>query len=188
MKSRQIQKSKDKKNIKNKFILVPLALLLSLSSFLAGTKYEKQIKDAIDNQPVINQNQVIEFPKEAKVKRVIDGDTIEMDKGQIVRLVGVNAPDSGQPFEEESTEFAKKLVEGKKVKLVYDEYKSDRFGRILAYVITDNKNLSLELVRKGLAKVTIYEKRKPLIYQQQLLDAEKEAKNKKLGIWSSSNK
>lgn len=184
MKNKPIQKSKDKKSIKNRFILVPLALLLSLSSFLAGTKYEGQIKDAIDNQSVINSNQVIEFPKEAKVKRVIDGDTIELDKAQIVRLVGVNAPDNGQPFDDVATDYVKKLIEGKKVKLEYDEYKSDRFGRILAYIVIDDKNLSIELVRKGLAKVTIYEKRKALIYQQQLLDAEKEANTKKLGIWS----
>jgi endonuclease YncB( thermonuclease family) len=182
MKSKPIPKSKENKK---KFILVPLALLLSLSSFLAGTKYQTQIKDVIDNQPVFKQDQILEFPIEAKIKRAIDGDTIELDKGQIVRLVGINAPDSGQPYEEDSTEFVQKQVEGKKVKLEYDEYKSDRFGRILAYIIYDNtKNLNIELVRKGLAKVTIYEKRKPLIYQQQLLDAEKEANNKKLGIWS----
>lgn len=103
-----------------------------------------------------------------------------------MRLVGINAPNNGEPFEEESTEFAKKLIEEKKVKLEYDEYKSDRFGRILAYIEINNKNLSIELARKGLAKVTIYEKRKPLVYQQRLLDAEKEAKNKKIGLWTNS--
>ncbi len=174
----------NKKSNKNKLVLIPLALLLSISSFLAGTKYEKQIKDVVRNQPTIENQQILDFPKEAKVKRVIDGDTLELEKGQIVRLVGVNAPNNGDPFEEEATDYTKKLIEGKKVKLEYDAYKSDRFGRILAYIILDNKNLSIELVRKGLAKVVIYEKRKPLIYQQQLLDAEKEAKNKKLGIWS----
>lgn len=127
---------------------------------------------------------MLDFPKETTVRRVIDGDTIELSSGTIVRYVGINAPDNGQSFEEEATDFNKKLVEGKKVKLEYDEYKSDRFGRILAYVIIDNKNLSIELIRIGLAKVVIYEKRKLLIYQQQLLDAEKEAKTKKLGIWS----
>ncbi len=177
-------KTQNKKPNKNKRVLIPLALLLTISSFLAGTKYEKQIKETIENQPVISNNQVLEFPNEAKVKRVIDGDTLELEKGQIVRLVGVNAPNNEEPFEEEATDFSKKLIEGKKVKVEYDAYKSDRFSRILAYVIIDNKNLSIELVKKGLAKVVIYEKRKPLIYQQQLLDAEKEAKNKKLGIWS----
>lgn len=176
-------KIQNKKSNKNKLVLVPLALLLALSSFVAGTKYEKQIKDVIQNQPTVNNQQVVDFPKEAKVKRVIDGDTIELESGAIVRYVGINAPDNGQPFEEESTDFNKKLIEGKKVKLEYDAYRSDRFGRILAYIIIDNKNLSIELVKKGLAKVVIYKKRKPLIYQQKLLDAEIEAKSKKLGIW-----
>ncbi|MBI2611745.1 thermonuclease family protein [Candidatus Gottesmanbacteria bacterium] len=180
--------AQNKKSGKNKYVLVPLALLLSLSSFFAGTKYESEIKDAIENQPVINQQQIIEFPTEAKIKRVIDGDTLELQNGQIVRLVGVNTPDHGQPYDEESTEFTKKLVEEKKVNIEYDEYKSDRFGRILAYVVINNKNLSIELAKRGLAKVTIYEKRKPLIYQEQLLNAEKEAKLKKLGIWKAGDK
>ena len=177
-------KTKPNYKNKNKLVLIHLALLLSISSFLAGTKYEKQIKNTIENQPVIQNNQILDFPKEAKVKRAIDGDTIELDKGQIVRPIGVNAQDNDQLFDDDSTDYVKKLIEGKKVKLEYDAYKSDRFGRILAYVIIDNKNLSIELVRKGLAKVTLYEKRKALIYQQQLLDAENEAKTKKLGIWS----
>ena len=181
-------KSKPKKgnlkSNKNKVVLIPLALLLSISSFLAGTKYEKQIRDTIQNQPTINREQVLDFPKEAKVKRVIDGDTIELENGTIVRYVGINASDEESPFEEQATEENKRLVEGKKVKIEYDAYKSDRFGRILAYIIVSNKNLSIELVERGLAKITLYEKRKPLIYQDQLLKAQEEAKKKKLGIWS----
>ena len=181
-------KSKPKKgnlkSNKNKVVLIPLALLLSISSFLAGTKYEKQIRDTIQNQPTINREQVLDFPKEAKVKRVIDGDTIELENGTIVRYVGINAADEESSFEEQATEENKRLVEGKKVKIEYDAYKSDRFGRILAYIIVSNKNLSIELVERGLAKITLYEKRKPLIYQDQLLKAQEEAKKKKLGIWS----
>src|SRR3990167_11348190 len=165
-------KAQNSKSNKNKFVLIPLALLLSLSSFFAGTKYESQIKDVLENQPTIQNNQILEFPKEAKVKRVIDGDTIEFNNGQIVRLVGVNAPNNNEEFENEATEYTKKLIEGKKVKLEYDSYKSDRFGRILAYVLIDNKNLAMELVKRGLARVSIYEKRKPLIYQQELLNAQ----------------
>jgi hypothetical protein len=40
------------KSNKNKYVLIPLVVLLSLSSFFAGTKYEGQIKDAIENQPL----------------------------------------------------------------------------------------------------------------------------------------
>lgn len=48
----------------------------------------------------------------------------------------------------------------------------------------DGKNLNLELVRNGLAKVVLYQKRAKLIYQDELLAAEKEAKEKRLGVWS----
>jgi endonuclease YncB( thermonuclease family) len=43
--------------------------------------------------------------------------------------------------------------------------------------------LLVELVRKGMAELVIYQKRKPFIYQTQLLEAQEEAKKNKLGIW-----
>jgi len=82
----------------NKLVLVPAALLISLLSFLGGTKYEQQVKDALE-QPNISTTTVQNLPTKETVKRVIDGDTIELQNGQIVRFVGVNAPDSWQPYE-----------------------------------------------------------------------------------------
>lgn len=67
----------------------------------------------------------------------------------------------------------------------YDTYTSDRFGRVLAYPIVDGKNVVVELARKGLVKVTIYEDRRKLKYQDELLKAQAEAKKNKRGIWSS---
>lgn len=181
-------KTKDRKqnqnSTKNKLVLVPLALLISIASFLAGTQYERQIKDIIKNQPSTRNQTVTEFPQQATAKRVIDGDTIELTNGTIVRYVGITAPETGDPFEEQATEENKRLVEGKKIRLEYDNYKGDKFGRILAYVFRDGKNISVELARKGLARVVIYEKRKPLIYQTELLKAQDEAQKKKIGIWS----
>lgn len=43
--------------------------------------------------------------------------------------------------------------------------------------------LNKALVDEGLAKVVIYEKRKKLKYQEELIRAEEEAKEKNLGIW-----
>lgn len=103
-----------------------------------------------------------------------------------MRYVGITAPETGEPFEKEAEEENKKLVMGKKATLEYDSenYRSDKFGRILAYVIVEKKNVSVELARKGLAKVVIYEKRKPWKYQVELLKAQNEAKKYKRGIWS----
>ena len=75
-------------------------------------------------------------------------------------------------------------MEGKSVSLEYDNYKGDKFGRILAYLIIDGKNVSVELARKGLAQVVIYQHKKPFIYADQLLKAQDEAKKNKRGIWS----
>ena len=175
-------KAKQKFNT-NKLVLVPAALLVALLSFFGGTKYEKQVKDILE-QPNVSTTTVRNLPTTEKVKRVIDGDTIELANGQIVRYVGVNAPNNGEPLEEEATEANVKLVSGKTVTFDYDTYTSDRFGRVLAYVIIDGKNVAVELARQGLAKVTIYEDRRKLKYQDELLKAQVEAKKKKHGIWS----
>lgn len=174
-------KQKQKFNT-NKLVLVPATLLVALLSFLGGTRYEKQINDILE-QPNISTTTIQNLPTKETVKRVVDGDTIELANGQIVRYVGVNAPNNDEPFEEEATEANAKLVQNKSVTLEYDTYTSDRFGRVLAYPIIDGKNVVVELARKGLVKVTIYENRRKLKYQDELLKAQEEAKLKKRGIW-----
>jgi len=181
---------KQKQNLKfntNKLVLVPAAFLVSLLSFLGGTHYEKQVKDIL-TQPNISTTAVQNLPTKEIVKRVIDGDTIEITNGQIVRFVGVNAPNNGEPFEEEATQANQKLIQGKTITLEYDTYTSDRFGRVLAYPMVDGKNVAVELAKMGLVKVTIYEDRRKLKYQDELLKAQEEAKKKKLGIWSETKK
>jgi len=167
----------------NKLVLVPAALLVALLSFLGGTQYKKQVKDILE-QPNISTTTVQNLPTKEKVKRVIDGDTIELANGQIVRYVGINAPNNGEPFEEEATEANQKLVQGKTLTFEYDTYTSDRFGRILAYPMVNEKNVVVELTHKGLVKVTIYQDRRKLKYQGELLKAQDEAKQKKRGIWN----
>ncbi len=176
-------KSKPKQKFNtNKLVLVPATLLVALLSFLGGTQYEKQVKDILE-QPNVSTTTVQNLPTKEKVKRVVDGDTIELANDQIVRYVGVNAPNNGEPFEEEATEANAKLVSGKIVTLEYDTYTSDRFGRVLAYPIVDRKNVVVELARRGMVKVTIYDDRRKLRYQDGLLKAQDEAKKAKRGIW-----
>ncbi len=116
----------------------------------------------------------------------------DLENGDIVRYVGITSPETGEPFEKEATEANRKLVEGEKspvdssreVTLEYDNYKGDKFGRILAYIIINGKNVSIELARLGMAQVVVYQHKKPFIYIDELLKAQEEAKKKKLGIWS----
>lgn len=167
-----------------KLITVSENLLEDILPHLKGTPLEKKITDLIENTGKYQTQNITYFPREAKVERIVDGDTIVLHNGSIVRYVGITCPEENEPFDKESTEANRKLVEGKEIKLEYDNYKGDKFGRILAYVIVDGKNVSMELAKQGMAQVVIYQHKKPFIYQEQLLKVQEEAKQKKLGLWS----
>ena len=169
----------------NKFVLVPVELLKNLKELSKGTEYEDEVRKVLDSREAIENHDVTKLPKSAVVKRVIDGDTVELFNGTVLRYVGVTAPEENEPFAEEATKLNQELVEGKEIKLEYDNYTSDKFGRILAYAVVDGKNVSVELVRKGMAELVIYQKRKPFIHQVQLLEAQEQAKKQKLGIWKN---
>ncbi len=89
---------------------------------------------------------------EARVTRVIDGDTIEVEllqvpesladklpTGSIVRIryIGVNAPEAEEPKGPLATQLNRLLVTGKHVFLEVDERLFDKHGRLLAYVYLD---------------------------------------------------
>ena len=169
----------------NKFVLVPVELLKNLKELANGTEYEDDVRKLLDSREAIENHDITKLPKSAVVKRVIDGDTVELFNGTVLRYTAITAPEEGEDFAEEATKLNRELVEGKEIKLEYDNYTSDKFGRILAYPIIDNKNICIELVRKGMAELVIYQKRKPFIHQVQLLEAQTEAKKQKLGIWKN---
>ena len=170
----------------NKFVLVPVELLKNLKELAKGTEYSDELQKVLDSREAIENHDVTKLPRTAVVKKVIDGDTVELFNGTVLRYIGITAPEEDEAFTKEATELNKQLVEGREIKLEYDNYKSDKFGRILAYPIIDNKNICIELVRKGMAEIVVYQKRKPFIYQVQLLEAQTEAKKQKLGIWKNS--
>jgi len=72
--------------------------------------------------------------------RVVDGDTIILDGHERGCLIWVDTPETKDPrkpvqyFGKEASEFTKRMVEGKKVRLEYDQNRIDKYGRTLAYV------------------------------------------------------
>lgn len=132
--------------------------------------------------------------EEHYVRRVIDGDTLVLDDGRHVRLLGINAPElkrKGQKHPErmaiEASNRLENLVCGeRKIKLEYDlqdknKEDKDKFGRTLGYIIANGENTSIILVREGYAKAFMY---KGLKYQKEILEAEEDAKRVGRGIWA----
>lgn len=124
-----------------------------------------------------NFSQKIEY----SVIGVIDGDTIKIKNGQFVRLLGINAPEKGELYYNESTQELKRLVLGKKVKLEKDVVNKDRYKRLLRYVYIDDIFVNKIMLKQGYARIDIENEMK---YGEQLKNAEKFAKENKLGIWS----
>jgi micrococcal nuclease len=100
-------------------------------------------------------------PASAVVTRVVDGDTIEVrldGRTEDVRYIGVDTPETVKPgapvdcFGPQASAFNHRLVEGKRVRLVFDVELRDVYGRLLAYVYLGNRFVSAELVRRGLAR------------------------------------
>ncbi len=116
------------------------------------------------------------------VSEVIDGDTIKLQNGKTVRLLGINALERGQICYEEAKERLKELVEGKEVILEKDVSEVDQYGRLLRYVFLDNMNVNVELVREGLATVYVIEPN--VKYENELRAAEEEAKRLEKCIWT----
>ena len=86
--------------------------------------------------------------------KVVDGDTIYLDNGEKVRFVGVNTPERGVEGYIASKNFVQKLCLNKEVGLDIDDSKHhDKYGRTLAVVIVDGKNVNEMLLKEGLAEI-----------------------------------
>jgi len=125
----------------------------------------------------------------AKVTKVVDGDTIQIEDGRTVRYIGIDTPETVDPrttvqcYGTEASSRNKQLVEGSTVGLEKDVSETDRYGRLLRYVYKDNVMVNLTLVSEGFAYSSSYPP--DVKYQDQLKSAEQEARNNSKGLWSA---
>jgi micrococcal nuclease len=126
------------------------------------------------------------------VTRVVDGDTVEVElegETEDVRYIGVDTPESvapGEPVEcfgERAAEVNRRLVEGRRVRLVLGAERRDRYGRLLAYVFADEMLVNAELLRRGFARTLAIP---PNTDRAERFDRlEQQAANAGRGLWSA---
>ncbi|NVJ08465.1 thermonuclease family protein [Myxococcus sp. AM001] len=96
-------------------------------------------------------------PASGRVAEVLDGDTVVLESGERVRYLLADAPErtgaGGDCFGPEAHAFNRGLVAGRRVTLSYGEACEDRFGRLLAYVSVDGREVNTLLVERGHACV-----------------------------------
>lgn len=122
-----------------------------------------------------------------RVRKVINGKSVELDDGTIVRYIGIDANDSENRHLAGQVGHAayianKKLVEGKELTIEYDVEPKDPRGRDLAYVFVDGKLINEALVREGHAIVAVFPPN--VKYLDVLFKAQEQAAKGNLGLWS----
>jgi micrococcal nuclease len=127
------------------------------------------------------------------VVRVIDGDTIEVERSgefATVRYIGIDTPEvkhpnqTGECYGEEAKNENVRLVDGMPVRLVRDVSDTDQYGRLLRYVYYEDTFINLALVQGGFAEAKTYN---PNVAKQSELDtAETAAVAAKRGIWGEA--
>lgn len=120
-----------------------------------------------------------------KVSRVIDGDTVELEDGKRLRLIGIDTPEKGDCYSQEATNKAKELLEGQEVTLEKDVSETDRYGRLLRYIWKGETLINEQLVKEGYASSYSYPP--DIKYQDRMVAAQKEARDGNKGLWSACN-
>jgi micrococcal nuclease len=122
------------------------------------------------------------------VTRVIDGDTIVLERLGKVRLIGVDTPETVDPrrpvqrFGKEASDFTRHLVDGKRVRVEYDWNRKDKYKRTLAYIyLSDGTLVNEEIIRQGFGFAYT---RFPFKYMDRFRKTEREARTRERGLWA----
>jgi len=128
---------------------------------------------------------VLVFATDGKVMKVKDGDTVVIEGGSSLtcRLYGIDAPEKKQPYGPEAKDHLKSLVYHQTVD--YQIVDTDRYGRGICRIRKDGQDINLEMVMSGYAWAYVQYLKRP--HASEYIDAEREARNKRLGLWSDYN-
>jgi micrococcal nuclease len=92
----------------------------------------------------------------ARVERVVDGDTVVLSGLGKARLIGVDTPEvygGVECYGRAASAFAKRTLDGRRVRWRYDTERRDRYDRALVYLwLADGRFFNSMLVREGYAQ------------------------------------
>ncbi|QYO76443.1 thermonuclease family protein [Devosia salina] len=129
------------------------------------------------------------------VTQVTDGDTVVLDSGQVVRMIGTQAPKlplgrdgfAAWPLASEAKAELERLALNKQVSLGYGGEEIDRYDRALAHLFVEDGEgapvwAQLHMVQQGLARVYSFPDNRQCL--DQLFAGEAQARVERLGIWA----
>ncbi len=151
---------------------------------LAAVRYFSEESASVESPPVN-----VAESGEYRVERAVDGDTLLLDGGERVRLLGVDTPETKHrdkpvdPLGLEAAEFVADKVNGRVVRLEFDRERRDHYDRLLAYVYLDGELLNEELILAGYSRaITHHPYRSDM--KRRFRQAEESARQRKVGLFA----
>jgi len=164
------------KSIRGHWILFLTGIILLGSSFIQAQQSTQDV-------------QLKKELEKARVKKVIDGDTVVLTDGRKVRLIGIDTPELSNPskpvefYAEEAKKFTEEQCENKLVTLEYGNSRKDRYNRTLAYIyLPSGEMLNEKLLSEGYAVVYT---RFPFKYIDHFRELEQKAREEERGFWGT---
>jgi micrococcal nuclease len=135
------------------------------------------------------------------VKRAIDGDTLQLESGERLRLIGIDTPevhDSEKLYKDSrrsgedvakikelgrrAWDFTRSLTEGKRLSLEFDVERHDKYGRLLAYAyLKDGTFVNARIVEEGYASLMTFPPN--VKYAGLLSKLYRQAREQRRGLW-----
>ena len=124
--------------MKLKIILILLISILLISSYVIILEY--------------TPSPTIEIP-DNQVIRVIDGDTFELQSGEIIRLLCIDTPEENEQGYEEAKQFLENLILNEEPTLEQDTQDKDKYNRSLRYAYLNETFINKEIYKAGHAEI-----------------------------------
>ncbi len=115
------------------------------------------------------------------LRYVVDGDTFVLNNREVVRLLGIDAPEMGDINYDKAAYELQGLLRGKSLRFESDVTDRDIYGRLLRYVYAEDVFVNLKLVQDGWARAAFYPP--DIRYMELFKQAQKEAQDENKGIW-----
>ena len=173
---------------KKLFLLAALLLVVILGG---SQTQQNQLLSLLtqDASPPPSQTLALQDQHTYLVTKIVDGDTIQIEGGKKVRYIGINTPElkGSQCFAKEAKERNSQLVAGKRIRLQKDVSETDKYGRLLRFVYTEQGEfVNNLLVLEGYALSTSYP---PDISKQTLFrKSQQDAIQQNRGLWKAGCK
>ena len=119
------------------------------------------------------------------VVRVIDGDTVELKGGDILRLLAIDTPEKDDPYYEEARDFLAAMTLGKPARVAYGKRHRDRYGRLLGFLYVDGTMVNKAILANGLGYLYLFRENVGLPEIAELLTVQKEAIAAGRGLWAA---